>query len=206
LGVSYSLTGKRVLLVGADMRKPSLHKPFKINTRKGLSSYLSGASDLDAIIYETEYDNLSIIPSGVIPPNPTELFENPLMNTLVEALKERFDMIIIDSPPLGLVSDAELLAKYADMSIFLLRQGKTFKDAVMEVLIRAQETGLFKNMSLVFNGVKPTGIGKYAYYGYGYGGYGYGGYGYGGYGYYGSGVKKTGYGFYLKRLFGRIKK
>lgn len=206
LGVSYSLTGKRVLLVGADMRKPTLHKPFKINSRKGLSSYLSGASDLDTVIYETEYDNLSIIPSGVIPPNPTELFENPLMNTLMEALKERFDMIIIDSPPLGLVSDAELLAKYAHMNIFLLRQSKTFKDAVVEVLNRAQETGLFQNMSLVFNGVKPTGIGKYSYYGYGYGGYGYGGYGYGGYGYYGSGVKKTGYGFYLKRLFGRIKK
>lgn len=206
LGVSYSLTGKRVLLVGADMRKPTLHKPFKINSRKGLSSFLSGASDIEAVIYETEYDNLSIIPSGVIPPNPTELFENPLMVTLMEELKQRFDLIIIDSPPLGLVSDAELLAKYADMTIFLVRQGKTFKDAIVEVLNRANGTGLFDNISLVFNGVKPTGIGKYSYYGYGYGGYGYGGYGYGGYGYYGSGVKKTGYGFYLKRLFGKLSK
>jgi capsular exopolysaccharide synthesis family protein len=183
-----------------------LHKPFKINNRKGLSSYLSGASDLETVVYETEYDNLFIIPSGVIPPNPTELFENELMITLMGQLKADFDVIIIDSPPLGLVSDAELLAKYADMTIFLCRQGKTLKDAIVEVLNRAEDTGLFKNMSIVFNGLKPTGIGKYSYYGYGYGGYGYGGYGYGGYGYYGSGVKKTGYGFYLKRLFGRIRK
>ncbi len=204
LGISYSLTGKKALLIGGDMRKPTLHKSFKINSRKGLSSYLSGASDLETIIYQTEYDNLSIIPSGVIPPNPTELFENPLMLTMIERLKEQFDIIIVDSPPLGLVSDAELLAKYADMCIFLCRQGKTFKDALVEIINKAHDSGQFKNISLVFNGIKPTGIGKYSYYG--YGGYGYGGYGYGGYGYYGSGgVKKTGYGFYLKRIFGRIR-
>jgi tyrosine-protein kinase Etk/Wzc len=203
LGISYSLTGKKALLIGGDMRKPTLHKSFRINSRKGLSSYLSGASDWQTIVYETEYDHLSIIPSGVIPPNPTELFENPLMEELMNRVKKEFDIIIIDSPPLGLVSDAELLAKYADMTIFLTRQGKTFKDALVEVVNRAYDSGQFRNMSLVFNGVKPTGIGKYSYYG--YGGYGYGGYGYGGYGYYGSGVKKTGYGFYLKRIFGRIK-
>ena len=201
LGVSYSLTGKKVLLIGGDMRKPTLHKPFKINSRKGLSSFLSGASDIESVIYETEYDNLFLIPSGVIPPNPTELFEHELMDVLMETVKSSFDVIILDSPPLGLVSDAELLAKYSDFTIFLCRQGRTMKDSIVEVINRANSNGLFKNMSIIFNGIKPTGIGKYSYYGYGYGGYGYGGYGY-----YGGGMKKTGYGFYIKSLFGIIKK
>lgn len=201
LGISYSLTGKKVLLVGGDMRKPTLHRPFKLQSRKGLSSFLSGASDIETVIFPTEFDNLFIIPSGVIPPNPTELFESETMSNLMAELKSRFDVVIVDSPPLGLVSDAELLAKYCDISLFVVRQNRTFKDAVVEVLEKANTNGVFNNIMMVFNGVKPTGIGKYAYYGYGYGGYGYGGYGYGGYGYYGGGVKKTGYGYYMKRLF-----
>ena len=200
LGISYSLTGKRVLLVGGDMRKPTLHRPFKLQSRKGLSSYLSGVSDLEALIFPTEYDHLYIIPSGVIPPNPTELFDGEMMTHLMEKLKEQYDIIIIDTPPLGLVSDAELIAKYCDISLFLVRQNRTFKDAVVEVIDKASTNGVFNNIMIVFNGVKPTGIGKYAYYGYGYGGYGYGGYGYGGYGYYGGGVKKTGYGYFLKQM------
>jgi capsular exopolysaccharide synthesis family protein len=203
LGISFSLSGQKVLLIGADMRKPTLHKPFKLQTRNGLSSYLSGANDVDSIIYPTEYDGLSIIPSGVIPPNPTELFESEQIEILFADLKKRFDLIIIDTPPLGLVSDAELMAKFVDMSIFVVRQNKTHKDAIGEVIEKARKTGLFPNVNLIFNGLKPTGIGRYAYYGYGgygYSGYGYGGYGYG-YGYYGGGVKKTGYGYFLKKLF-----
>lgn len=203
LGISFSLSGQKVVLIGADMRKPTLHKPFNLQARNGLSSYLSGANDLDSIIYPTEYDGLSIIPSGVIPPNPTELFESDQMEVFFIELKKRFDIILIDTPPLGLVSDAELIAKFVDMSIFVVRQNKTHKDAIVEVIEKARKTGLFPNISLIFNGLKPTGIGRYAYYGYGgygYSGYGYGGYNYG-YGYYGSGVKKTGYGYFLKKIF-----
>jgi hypothetical protein len=96
------------------------------------------------------------------------------------------------------------MAKFVDMSIFVVRQNKTHKDAIGEVIEKARKTGLFPNINLIFNGLKPTGIGRYAYYGYGgygYSGYGYGGYSYG-YGYYGGGVKKTGYGYFLKKLFG----
>jgi capsular exopolysaccharide synthesis family protein len=207
LGVSYSLTGKRVVLIGADMRKPTLHKVFEINSRNGLSSFLSGTVDVDRVIFPTEYDNLFIIPSGVIPPNPTELFESSKMDELFQYLKNHFDVIILDTPPLGLVSDAELLAKYTEMTLFVVRQNKTFKEAIIEVINKASDSGNFQNMGIIFNGIKPNGIGRYAYYGYGYGGYGYGyGYGYSGYGYYGGGVKKTGYGYFFKSLFKGMKK
>lgn len=207
LGVSYSLTGKRVVLIGADMRKPTLHKVFEINSRNGLSSFLSGTVDVDRVIFPTEYDNLFIIPSGVIPPNPTELFESDKMEELFNYLKDNFDVVILDTPPLGLVSDAELLAKYTEMTLFVVRQNKTFKEAIIEVINKANDSGNFQNLGIIFNGIKPNGIGRYAYYGYGYGGYGYGyGYGYSGYGYYGGGVKKTGYGYFFKSLFKGMRK
>ncbi len=207
LGVSYSLTGKRVVLIGADMRKPTLHKVFDIHSRNGLSSFLSGTSDIETVIFPTAYDNLFIIPSGVIPPNPTELFESTSMEELMNYLYSNFDIVIMDTPPLGLVSDAELLAKYSSLTLFLVRQDRTFKEAILEVINKANDTQNFLNMGIVFNGIKPNGIGRYAYYGYGYGGYGYGyGYGYSGYGYYGSGVKKTGYGYYFKSFFKGFKK
>lgn len=206
LGVSYSLTGKRVVLIGADMRKPTLHKVFEINSRNGLSSFLSGTVDVESVIFPTEYDNLFIIPSGVIPPNPTELFESNKMDELFRYLKDNFDVVILDTPPLGLVSDAELLAKYTEMTLFVVRQNKTFKEAIIEVINKANDSGNFQNMGIIFNGIKPNGIGRYAYYGYGYGGYGYGyGYGYSGYGYYAGGVKKTGYGYFFKSLFKGMK-
>jgi len=202
LGVSYSLTGKRVVLIGADMRKPTLHKVFDINSRNGLSSFLSGTVTIEDIIYSTNYDNLNIIPSGVIPPNPTELFESDRMEELFEYLKINFDIVILDTPPLGLVSDSELLVRFSDLTLFVVRQNKTFKEAIIEVINKADNSGNFKNIRIIFNGIKPNGIGRYAYYGYGYGGYGYGyGYGYSGYGYYGGGVKKTGYGYYFKKIF-----
>lgn len=198
LGISYSLTGSRVLLIGGDMRKPVLHKPFGISVRKGLSSYLSGAEVLENVIFKTDFDNLSVMPSGVVPPNPSELLESRIFKEMLEALEKQFDVIIIDSPPLGLVSDAEILAQYCDMHLFVVRYGVTQKAAVEEVLETARISGVFKNMGIIFNGIKQKGIGKYGYYGYNYN-YGYG---YGGYGYYG-GRKKTGYSYFIKKLLGK---
>jgi capsular exopolysaccharide synthesis family protein len=106
LGISYSLTGAKVLLVGGDMRKPVLHKPFKISVRKGLSSYLSSDENIDDIIFKTDFENLFVLPSGVVPPNPSELLEGEKFGTLMSDLKSKFDLIIIDTPPIGLVSDA----------------------------------------------------------------------------------------------------
>lgn len=198
LGISYSLTGSRVLLIGGDMRKPVLHKPFGISVRKGLSSYLSGAEELDKVIFNSDFDHLFVMPSGVVPPNPSELLESEVFSEMLNELKNQFDVIIIDSPPLGLVSDAEILAQYCDMHLFVVRYGVTQKEAVEEVLEKARISGVFKSMGIVFNGIKQKGIGKYGYYGYNYN-YGYG---YGGYGYYG-GRKKTGYSYFIKKLLGK---
>jgi len=200
LGVSYSLTGQKVLLIGGDMRKPTLHKLFNIHTRKGLSSYLSGALELSEVIVSTEYENLFLMPSGVIPPNPTELYESKQFSTMLEELKKQFGIIIIDSPPLGLVSDAELLAKYCDIALFVVRQGKTLKGAVTDVLDTAFNSNIFGSMAIVFNGIRPKGFGKYSTYGYSYGGYGYGGYGY-----YGNENKRTGFLHKIMKFFKRSK-
>ena len=200
LGISYSLTGAKVLLIGGDMRKPVLHKPFKISVRKGLSSYLSASENIDDVIFKSDFENLFIMPSGVVPPNPSELLEGEKFATLMTHLKEKFDLIIIDSPPIGLVSDAEILANYSDINLFVVRYNVTHKEAVEEVLEKANNSGVFKNMGIIYNGIKQKGLGRYGYYGYGYN-YGYG-YGYGGYGYYG-GRKKTGYSYFIKKFLGK---
>jgi len=198
LGISYSLTGLKVLLIGGDMRKPVLHKPFGISVRKGLSSYLSGAETLENVIFSTDFDQLFVMPSGVVPPNPSELLESQLFSDMLSELQTKYDVIIIDSPPLGLVSDAEILAQYCDMHLFVVRYGVTHKEAVEEVLEKARVSNVFKHMGIIFNGIKQKGVGKYGYYGYNYN-YGYG---YGGYGYYG-GRKKTGYSYFIKKLLGK---
>ena len=199
LGISYSLTGAKVLLIGGDMRKPVLHKPFNISVRKGLSSYLSSTEDLDSIIFSTNFDHLFVIPSGVVPPNPSELLESDKFEGLIKDLKKKFDLIIIDSPPIGLVSDAEILASYSDINLFVVRYNVTHKEAVEEVLDKAYNSGIFNNMAIIYNGIKQKGLGRYGYYGYGYG---YGTYGYGSYGYYGS-RKKTGYSYFIKKILGK---
>ena len=117
----------------------------------------------------------------------------------MEELREKFDIVVIDTPPLGLVADAEIIARHCDIHMFVIRYNYTPKEAVEQVLEKAKSTGLFSQFSIIFNGVKPKGLGKYGYY-YGYA-YNYGGYSsYGGYGYYGSTRKRTGISYLVKKL------
>ena len=197
LGLSYSLINNKVVLVGGDLRKPTLHKMFNMSMKKGLSSYLNNSSELDDVVYATEYDNLFILPSGAIPPNPSELLEGPRMLTLVEELKQKFDIVIFDTPPLGLVSDAEIIARHCDVHMFVVRYNYTPKEVVENVLEKAKSTGLFRQFSIIFNGIKPKGLGKY---GYSYGNYY--AYGYNGYGYYGSTKNRNRFG--IRYLFKKI--
>jgi capsular exopolysaccharide synthesis family protein len=204
LGLSIALMGKKTLIVGGDMRKPKLHKTFGISNAIGLSTYLIGKCTVEETIVETEHENLFILPSGPIPPNPSELLVQDRWPKLIEELKIHFDFIILDTPPLGLISDAELMAKVADLSMFVVRHNHSTKEAVRKVLGNADFTSRFPRTVLVFNGLKNRGIGYYGYgYGYGYGySYGYGGYSYGGYAY-GSEAKRTPL---LKRLKKRLRK
>jgi capsular exopolysaccharide synthesis family protein len=183
LAISLSLTGKSVVILELDLRKPKISKTFNLPRDNGISNYLIGQAVLDDIIQPIlDTDNLFVIGSGPIPPNPTELISSDYFPELMSLLRERFDYIIMDTPPIGLVTDAQILANYTDMSIFVVRHDYTPK-FYLDMLSKYFAQNQFKSPSIVFNGLKPRGIayGKYGYsYGYGYG-YGYGEYGTGGY-------------------------
>jgi capsular exopolysaccharide synthesis family protein len=178
LASAYSLMSKTVL-VGFDLRKPKIFEDFGISNDKGVSTWLIGRDSLDDIIITTEYENLSIIPAGPVPPNPSELTSSGKTAELFNLLKERFDYVIIDSPPIGLVSDTFHLATLSDTCLIIVRQNKTLK-YLLEGTVKDIKTSDIKNVSLVVNdiGLAGKGYGYGGKYGYGYGGkYGYG-YGY----------------------------
>ena len=172
----YALYGKKTVLLGFDMRKPKLFQEFGLTNNVGLSSFLSNKEPLDNIIQHTSsIPNLDVITSGPIPPNPAELIASEKCNELFEELKKLYDYIIIDTPPLGLVTDAFLLMRYTDVNLFIVRQGHTNKNIFGNIIKDLADRGC--NVSIVINGV-DAGKG----YGYHYGNYKYGysyGYGYG---------------------------
>ncbi|GAA4444692.1 tyrosine-protein kinase [Ravibacter arvi] len=171
LAASLAYSDKRVLLVGADLRKPTVHTNLKMINDKGLTNYLITKGDAAGLIKPSGVHELfEVMLSGPIPPNPSELLNNGRLPVLIEELKERYDYILIDSPPYGLVTDASLISEYVDATLYLVRHNYTLRDHMKNIrlLIRQKR---FKNLSVVFNAVN---------YGAGYGyGYGYGGYGYG---------------------------
>jgi capsular exopolysaccharide synthesis family protein len=120
---------RAVLLIDSDLRKPRIHKIFSLNNDKGLSSYLSGNSELN-IVSQGLPANLSIIPSGPIPPNPSELLGSSMMFQLVKDLSEKYDIIIFDSPPLAVVSDSYVLSKVTDGTILVAKANETTFDSV----------------------------------------------------------------------------
>ena len=180
----YALYGKKTILLGFDMRKPKLFQEFGLTNNTGLSSFLSNKDTLDNIIQTSvKSPNLDIITSGPIPPNPAELIASQKCEELFSSLKERYDYIIIDTPPLGLVTDAFLLMKFTDVNLFIVRQGVTNKNIFGGIIQDLANRNL--NASIIINGME---LGKN--YGYRYGNYKYGyayAYGYGNYGKYGSG-------------------
>lgn len=177
ISISLASTGKRTVLVVADMRKPQMYVPMPNNeySKDGLSTYLIGSKKLDEVIQATSIENLDIIHSGAVPPNPAELLMGVPMDELIKELKKQYDYIIIDTPPLGLVSDALILGKYADATVYIVRQDRTPIEK-LKGLERIYNEQMLKNVGIIFNDVKAQSVGVY---GYGsYGGYGYGGYGY----------------------------
>lgn len=187
----YALYGKKTVLLGFDMRKPKLFQEFGLNNNVGLSSFLSNKEPFENIIQSTSaIPSLDIITSGPIPPNPAELIASEKCNELFELLREHYDYIIIDTPPLGLVTDAFLLMKYSDVNLFIVRQGVTNKNIFESIVKDLEKRNL--NVSIVINGIqtnKGYGYGYGKKYGYGYGyayGYGYGRYGSSNSGYYGN--------------------
>ncbi|HEX9958410.1 MAG TPA: polysaccharide biosynthesis tyrosine autokinase, partial [Fibrella sp.] len=134
LGASLAIADKRVVLLELDMRKPKMHRYLKDDSKVGLSSYLAGQATLDEIIKPVaDYPNLFFIPCGILPPNPSELIGGEKMRYLFENLHEHFDVIIVDTPPVGLVTDASILAKYGTMTLYIVRHLVTSKSFLKNI-------------------------------------------------------------------------
>jgi len=187
LAAILAMLGKKTLLVGVDLRKPRLNKILGHSDNEGLSTFLIGEADISEIILPTEIENLYFIPSGAIPPNPSELLESEKMSTFMDLIKKEYDYIILDTPPVGVVSDAILLGHYSDINIFVIRQKYSFK-STLELIQDISNKNELKNLTIAVNDIHVSGYYGYGLrYGYGfYQGYGYN-YGYGQYGSYGQG-------------------
>lgn len=123
LASTLALIDKKVILIAADLRKSKLHKSFQTDNKKGLSTYLSKQDDLNSIIVKTPNESLDFIPSGPVPPNPSELLHTQRMQALIVELSEMYDFVLLDTAPVGLVSDSIPLIRHADINLFVIRSG-----------------------------------------------------------------------------------
>lgn len=193
LAMSVALLGKKVLLMGLDIRRPRLAEMFGFNKNdEGITSYLA-ADEKDTDILDRAIRNsgvekhLDILPAGIVPPNPAELLARPNMDKAIEYLKTKYDYIIIDTAPVALVSDSMIISRVADAVAYVARLDYTQKTDI-KYLNSIVAEGKLENVSLVMNGedwkkkmygyVGSRKGGRYGGYGYGYGYGGYGGYGY----------------------------
>lgn len=171
----FALGGKKTILVGLDLRKPRIFDDFEITNEKGVVNYLIGEENIDAIIKKTKIPNLDVITSGPVPPNPSELLINSATDELINNLKENYDYIILDTPPIGLVSDAVELLKYADSTLYIVRQMYSQK-GMLKMINEKYIKEEVSNISIVLNDFTMK-LRYGSYYGNGYGyGYGYGKY------------------------------
>lgn len=170
LGAIMSLSKKRTIIINLDMRKPTLHERFDLPNQTGLSELLNERVELHDVIQETRYPYLDIIPSGAIPPNPSELIQSKKIFEVLEQLKHGYDMIILDTPPIGLVTDAKELMHHVDINIYIVRANYSKKE-FLDNLKKFDFVEKVPHLGIVLNDVKPK-KGNYGYYsGYGYGYY-----------------------------------
>lgn len=163
LASAYSLAGKKTLLVGFDLRKPTVSKSFELKNEDGVSSYLIGKRKLDQVINKTDFENLYVLPSGPIPPNPGELSSSLKALEMFTILKEKFDYIIVDSAPVGVVSDIYPIAKMAEAVLIIVRHNHTKKNVLSAALSELQMDGLH-GLSLLMNDIRSKGRSyRYAY-------------------------------------------
>jgi len=161
LATIISMMNKKVLIVGLDLRKPRVHAILKAGNGNGMSQYLSNSATFEEVIMPTEIDNLWFAPSGPVPPNPAELIGSPKMGEFIARARNEFDAIIIDTPPVGIVTDALLLSQLANVTLFVVRQRYTTRGSV-QLLDEIYRKGEMSNVALLINDISASG-----YYGYG---------------------------------------
>lgn len=171
LAVAFAQTGKKVVIIDSDMRKGRLHNIFEIPIYPGLSNYLAETeenNEIEKFIYETEVENLSVIPAGNVPPNPSELLSSEKMVKGLEELKEKFDIILFDSTPCMLVTDAVIISRIVDYTIIVSSHKTTKIEDLKNVQKNIENVG-GKIAGVVINKI-PTSLKKYnsKYYYYGH--------------------------------------
>lgn len=162
LAISFAETGSKVLLIDGDMRRPSLSRLLIEKASPGLSNILAGLCDADEAIRPNIRPNMDVIFSGEIPPNPLELLGNPRMKDMIEKLSRRYDYILVDTPPVSIVSDACEVANVTDGVLFLVRQNATEKDAVIRG-VKQLELSNSRLLGFVMNGIVDEGGKSYKY-------------------------------------------
>lgn len=162
LAISFAETGSKVLLIDGDMRRPSLARLLIEKVSPGLSNILAGISDIEDCIRKDIRPNLDLIFSGEIPPNPLELLGNPKMKELIDKLSLEYDYILVDTPPVSIVSDACEVANVTDGVLFLVRQNSTDKDAVIRG-VKQLELSNSRLLGFVMNGIVDEGGKSYKY-------------------------------------------
>ena len=182
LAVSLAIKGRKVLVVDCDLRHASL-STYVDSPHKGISNYLSGQTDdIDSLICAVSgYDNLFVLPVGVIPPNPTELVADERFKQLIARLKGEYDYVFLDCPPIEIVADTQIIDQYADRTLFVIRAGLCERSMLSE-LNSLYEENKYNNLALILNGTEISKSGYFGNkYGYHYGHYGHYGYGYSSY-------------------------
>lgn len=165
LAVTYAQTDRKIILIDADLRRPTVHRTFSLSNQNGLSYYLSRQCSLPDVIQKTSIPNLDIITSGVIPPNPAEMLDSNQMSELLSELREQYDIILVDTAPLLAVTDGQLLASKSDGVILVISSGKVKRDLVVKAKMSLERANA-RILGVVLNNVKKKSAeGYYDYYG-----------------------------------------
>jgi succinoglycan biosynthesis transport protein ExoP len=176
LAIAMAKAGQRVVLVDADLRRPTQHKVFELDVKAGLSNLMAGTADLAAVIYPTAIENLDVIPAGPVPANPSEILNSQAFADFVDELAARYDHVLIDSPPVAPVTDARILGAMCDATILVIRAEKSTRRVTEHARESLQSVGT-RILGVIINDV-PRRRDRYGYYyGYSYG-YRYRQYGY----------------------------
>ena len=163
LGIAFSMTNLKVLLVDCDMRKGRLHNIFKVDNEIGLSNLLlDDIKNYKKYIKKTEIENVSILPIGIIPPNPSELLNSEKFKNLLDILKENYDLVILDTPPIGSVADSLIIAKYVDEAVIVTSHKSTPMEELNETKKALESTGV-KIAGVIINKLRTKKSSRYNY-------------------------------------------
>jgi capsular exopolysaccharide synthesis family protein len=163
LAITMAGSGSRVLLVDADMRRPRIHKVFGISSGSGLSSLILGEGHLSEAVRETEVPGLYALPCGPVPPNPAELLHTDAFRRLLGEMSDRYDRVIIDSPPVGVVADSAVISTHVNGTVVVIKAGRTAREAGRKAVRQLRDLNA-NILGAVLNDINLQRFGQYAYY------------------------------------------